>query len=445
VSAAIRWCLAAVLGALTALALSPVAPSAATGAEGATGAAGAGPTDGISVVARSLQSSPLYVDPDMAWMFPAAAEKQIRHALRASPVRAFVAAVPFDIDDSNADYVSYYLDQLYRATHRAGVYLAVGPDGFIYDAEYLVPRDVNLPISVESESATALQPAQIAANTPQRLLTLVHLIATATADPQQAVSPTPYYTPTPASSGSLTSGSSDTAAVVGAATLAFVFAGPLLALAGFGAAGTGRRLLAGRRGWGDNGDPGRPADHMPASPSTEWLRRHAIGELAELGRMIGAPADANPGWQRACDDYDAGKLALTSTSEGREQIDLVGAIVLARDGRLALRWRTAKPPPPCLVNPLHGRSVRVVSREAWREAEWTAPEWVAPHQVPMCARCARNIRRTRGAGPGTHLLRVEHHGKRLKYFGFTSVWRDRMFGAFGPGLPQAIRERLGVS
>lgn len=431
-----RWLrrgLAAVLGTLAMLAAQPLAASAAA----RTMPAAVSPGDGVGVVARSLLSSPLYVHPDMAWMFTPAAEEQIKRVLRASPVRVFVVAVPFDIDDDMSDYASYYLDQLYRRMHQAGVYLAVGPSGFISDAEYLVPRDINLPVSVEIESATTLEPAQIAASTPGRILTLLHLIATAPADPQQAVSPTPFYTPSESGGGSAGGNSPAITPVAVAGVLAFLFLGPLLALAGYGAARAGRGLVANQRGWGDAGAPGVPAGHMPASPSTEWLRRHASGELAALSRMIAAGSEVNPGWQRACDDYDAGMLALNSRAG---QIDLVGSIVLARDGRLALDRQTGQPPPPCLVNPLHGRSVRLAPERA-RDL----PGLAALHEVPMCVRCARDARRGRRARLGWRLLRVEHDGKRTGYLAFDSVWRDKMFGASGPGLPQAVREHLGVS
>lgn len=257
----------------------------------------------------------------MAWLFTPGDETKIERALRASPVRAYLAVVPLSTDDDDALAASYYLDQLYRRMHRPGVYLAVGPSGSIYDAEYLVPRDITLPASVEEESVFD-SPGPIASNAPGRILTVLHLIATAPADPQQAVSPTPLYTPGEFSDTGSSSGSPSAAGPIATAGIvSFLFGGPLLALAGFG------------------------------------LVRHARGELAALGRLIAAGNDMNPGWSRACDDYDAGMLVLTPTAE---PIDLAAAIVLARDGRLALAWETAAPPPLCLVNPLHGRSVSVL-------------------------------------------------------------------------------------
>jgi len=409
-----------------------------------SGPAGTSSGDGVDVAARALLASPLYVHPDMAWLFTAGAQTKIVRALRASPVRVFLAALPLNTDDDDALDAPYFLDQLYRRMHRPGVYLAVGPSGNIYDAEYLVPRDIMLPLSVEEESS--VDPGPIAANTPGRILSLLHLIATSPVDPQQAVSPTPLDTPSEPGTGGGSGGSGSPSAAAQIATagiVSFLFAGPLLALVGFGTVAGGRRFAADRRGWGDVGDPGRPAGRMPRSPSAGWLRRHARGELAALGRLIATGGDTNPGWQRGCDDYDAGMLVLTPEDE---QIDLVGAIVLARDGRLALAWQTATPPRPCLVNPLHGRGVSDLP------AENTLGRLLAGkagHEVPVCARCARVARRARRTGNpaavAARLLRVEHEGKRVPYFEFGSVWWDAWSGSSRRSLPQAIRERLGVS
>jgi hypothetical protein len=433
------------LGVIAALAVISAAQASAAPARPAlvrSGPAGTSSGDGVDVAARALLASPLYVHPDMAWLFTPGAQAKIVRALQASPVRVFLAALPLNTDD--ALDAPYFLDQLYRRMHRPGVYLAVDPGGNIYDAEYLVPRDIMLPLSVEEESS--FDPGPIAANTPGRILSLLHLIATSPADPQQAISPTPLDTPSEPGTGggSGDSGSPSAAAQIATAGIvSFLFAGPLLALAGFGIAAGGRRYTADRRGWGDAGDPGLPAGHMPRSPSAGWLRRHARGELAALGRLIAAGEDTNPGWQRACDGYDAGMLVLTPAAE---QVDLAGAIVLARDGRLALAWHTAAPPRPCLVNPLHGRGVSDLPAD---NAIGRLLAGKAGRKVPVCARCARVARQARRRGNqaavAARLLRVEHEGKRVPYFQFRNVWWDAWSGSSRRSLPQAIRERLGVS
>lgn len=431
--------LATTLGALGMLAFLPGAAAAHTPAPSVP----AGTVEGAAVVATALRTSPLYVDPDMAWLFTPSSKRQVKHALLTSPVRVFLVAAPFNIEGDNSDYADYFLDQVYRRTHRPGVYFAVGPSGLIYDVEYLVPRFISLPTAVEFADTLPVDPPQVVAgNMQKRIQTLLQAIAASPPDAEDASSPTPQYTPD-SSQPSGTGNSSDAGEIVVVAIAAFAFLGPPLALAGYGATGATRRFAAGRRGWGDAGDPGTPAAHIPASPSTEWLRRHARGELNALNGLIAAGSDTNPGWQRACDDYDAGMLVLNSDPG---QIDLAGAIVLARDGRLALAWRTAEPPAPCLVNPLHGRSVSTIPRDASRpEPVVELFRWAKLRQLPLCERCASAAGRARWPALLARRLLVEQGGTRRPYFEFDSVWRDGAFGASGTDLPQAVRERLGVS
>lgn len=420
------------------------------------------PPDGAAVAASALSSAPLYVDPDMAWMFTPKDEKRITAALRASPVPVFVVAAPFSTDEDSSDYASYFTGQLYGRTHRAGVYLTVGPSGDISDNEYRVPRSIDLPLEAELEPVSKLEPAQIAASVPGRVLELIAAAAKSPPDPKAAGLPQPQYSPGEFAGGRIADDnavasretqSTAAADLTGGGVAGLVLLGPLLALLGFAATGAGRRLVAARRGWGDADDPGIPVGRMPAAPSAGWLRRHARGELAELSRLIDAGSDANPGWERALDDYDAGKLVsgdVVGTGSGPDPVDLVGAIVLARDGRMALERQLAAPPPPCLVNPLHGRATTVLRRDVL-DAETALDNLlrrVPGGQVPVCDGCRRAASTRRYGGRGTlgaRVLRVPHHGQLMKYVDFGSVWRDRMFGASGPGLPQAVREHLGVS
>jgi hypothetical protein len=401
-----------------------------------TGSSTDGPLSQVPPVGRALTSSPLYVDPDMAWLFTPEQTSQLRQALRTAAVPVYILALPFNTDDDSGDYASYFVDHLYQQTHAKGVYLVLGPSGMITDIEYYVPRDIDLPVSVETGPDSDITSATIAANTAERLLELVRDIDQSPVDPSAAEPAQALYTPGEFSTpdASPITGSGGVSSFVVAGVLSLLFLGPLLAITVLGLARAGRGYRANLRGWGDSGDPGTPVGRMPRSPSDDWLKRHARGELLALERAMAGQSDVNPGWQRACDDYDSGMLALNSA---KEQIDLVGAIVLARDGRLALAWHTAEPPRPCLVNPLHGRSIRTLLAS-------TAAQPVHSQQIPVCARCARAARRglMNDAGVRARLLRVEHDGARTYYLNFDSVWRDK---AFGPDQPQAVREHLGVS
>jgi len=429
-------------------------------------------SDGIGVVAASLTpASPLYVDPDMAWIFTAAQVKQVTTALKAAPSRIYVIAVPFNTDEDSADYESYFLDQLYDRTHRDGTYLIFGPPGDIFDAEYQVPRDISLPMNTEFGPDSMTTPAQIAASTPGRLLSLIKLIDSSPADSQAAGMPIPEYSagefpsgqPLPDLPAVLSEPAASSTPIITGGIVGFVLLGPLLTLFCLGGIRAGRRGRARRRGWGDTyGDPGKPVERMPAAPHDEWLLRRAHGELAELGRMIAASHDGAAGWARGCDDYDAGMLAAAGeeAGAGAAPIDLAGAIVLARDGRMALKWGIDEPPPPCLVNPLHGTADTDVPPDLARRTPVLRDLHRARRgrPVPVCRRCAELAAEARlktnggitgGGVPGQRLrdrvLLVSHDGKRQWYDEFASVWRDQSFGAAGPGLPQAVREHLGVS
>ena len=429
-------------------------------------------SDGIGVVSASLtRASPLYVDPDMAWLFTPAQVKQLTAALTASPTPVYVVAVPLSLDEDYADYESYFLDQLHERTRRDGTYLIVGPAGSVFDAEYQVPRDISLPFATEDGPAAMTTPAQVAASTPGRLLSLVKLVEASPPDPQAAGTPIPEYSagqfprgqPLPLLPASLSGPASSSAPVITGGVLGFALIGPLLTLFGLGGIRAGRRGLANRRGWGDSyGDPGKPVEPMPAAPGDEWLLRHARGELAELARMIGASLDGAAGWARGSDDYAAGTLAAASQEAGAglAQIDLVGAIVLARDGRMALKWGFDQPPPPCLVNPLHGTADTEVSPDEVLRTPLLRDlrHMRQGHPVPLCRRCAELAAEARlkarggitsGGVPGQRLrdrvLRVTQGGIRQRYYEFASVWRNQSFGAAGPRLPQAVSKHFGAS
>ncbi|MCL2582195.1 MAG: hypothetical protein FWE35_07045 [Streptosporangiales bacterium] len=436
-----------VAGTLGIAGLLALAPASLTHSVMARPGAAAAPPDGIAAVARGLSSSPLYVDPDMRWMFTAAQEKRISAALRSSPVPVYVMAVPLSTDDDSPDYVGYSDDQLYHRTHRDGVYLTVGPEGDIYDAEYQVPRNIYLSVDTEQEPLSLLQPAQVASSVPGRMEKLISAVAAAPKDPQAAGVPSPQYSP-----GEFTGGrtaddshfdtggtaSNVTSDLTTGGVLGLVIGGPLLALLALAGAGSARRSAASRRGWGDDGDAGTPVGHMPAAPSAGWLRRHAEGELAELERLIDSGGETNPGWDRALDDYDAGRLAATGDAE---PIDLAGAIVLARDGRMALQQRLERPPAPCLVNPLHGRATEAVTAQALGLGAGAEHAFRQAGRITACDKC----RRATAGQRRERALKVRHNGTTMGYTDFDSVWRKRLFGATGPGLPQAVREHLHVS
>jgi hypothetical protein len=170
----------------------------------------------------------------------------------------------------------------------------------------------------------------------------------------------------------------------------------------------------------------------PAEPTERWLRRRSARQLRALADALQQPAaEDNPGHRRAADAYDA---ACLLSDRPQELLDLVASIVLARDGLMAIIGTTATPPPPCYLNPLHGRSRRTMP--------WVSASIWCPHRiVPACLRCA-----SRWAALDTQVLRSpDAAGRPLPYFQIQGYWARTGFGAFEPDLPQRVLERLKVN
>jgi len=168
----------------------------------------------------------------------------------------------------------------------------------------------------------------------------------------------------------------------------------------------------------------------PVQPSEHWLYRRGALQLAALATAL-QHAGVNRGAHRAADAYDAGKLL-----NGRRQdmLELVAAIVLARDGLRALAEQTPTPSPPCFVNPLHGPCYKVIDRSKFREFP---PQ--SHSEVPACAACARRH------DVGMRVLRLpDRDGQLLPYFRFWGFWTRTGFGAFEPDFPRRVLHHLGV-
>ena len=182
-------------------------------------------------------------------------------------------------------------------------------------------------------------------------------------------------------------------------------------------------------GWAKHAGVGRPVS-APVQPSARWLERCGARQLAALAAALQRPG-AGQGARRAADAYDAGQLL----NERRQDVlELVAAIVLARDGLRALACKTSTPSPPCFVNPLHGPGSKVIGRSRFREF---LPQ--SHSKMPACAACARRH------DVGMRVLRLpDSDGQLWPYFRFSGFWTRTGFGAFEPDFPRRVLEHLGV-
>jgi len=163
-------------------------------------------------------------------------------------------------------------------------------------------------------------------------------------------------------------------------------------------------------------------DHLDDS----WLHKVVQSEIAQLIAALSArQADPdNPGRDRALACYDAAALLA---DERNDRLDLLGAVVLAREGQTALAHRDPLPLPACQVHPLHGPAVRrPPPRRRLRPDK--------PHAV--CAGCGRcsTLERDKRA------LLVAG----VPYYRTTGFWSTVGFGALDPELPTRVLEYMHV-
>src|SRR5690606_16052229 len=152
------------------------------------------------------------------------------------------------------------------------------------------------------------------------------------------------------------------------------------------------------------------------------LRRQAAKDVARLREAL-VTTEAEQGRRYAVCAYDAAQILYDDAKDDEERaIDLVGAIVLARQGLLALLRDTDSPPVPCLVNPLHGES-------AARRRLTLIHDDALPHRAPLCASCAD--RQERFGVTEASLLRIPGPGGRRPHLAVPGVWRDTAWGARG--------------
>jgi hypothetical protein len=157
------------------------------------------------------------------------------------------------------------------------------------------------------------------------------------------------------------------------------------------------------------------------------LRKMARSQVAELGAALSPASDDpdNPGRDRALACYDAAALLA---AERNDRLDLLGAIVLAREGRTALTDRDPQPLPVCQVHPLHGPALRRPERR-----RRSRPPRKLPALCAGCKRCSGRERDQRALLAGD-----------VPYYRTSCFWARVGFGALDAELPARVLEYLGV-
>ncbi|MFB4314717.1 hypothetical protein [Actinomadura sp. 21ATH] len=393
--------LTALLALAAALAAAPaLAPAAAHAAA---------PPDRLDRVAAALAKDPLYVDMDLADGLGRADRSRIKAAIRrtsgALGLPVYVAVIPNGMESESYGRAETLMFGLRERIGRDGLYVLADTRAGLETEGFGVPRrrisDYDLlPRSVRDGTDRERPFADLAA----RVDRLLAIVESSPAGPPASPYPPPSVPPI---------GQEDVrppleAAFWGPLLTGLLVLGPLLTLLLYGA-----YLLAARA-------PRAFRSRASAKPSVRRLHAQAGKELAAFSQEL------LPDRSYSLRAYDAARILYDELGPRPDRgsadaaLDLVGVIVLVRQGRAALT--EDRPAPPCYVNPLHGPST------ARRKLG-------GRNRRPVCAGCANGQWKPR-------LLRVPdgrpHHD-------VPGRWERGGFGSRRPDIPSDVLESLGVT
>ncbi|MGH3242479.1 MAG: hypothetical protein ACRDNL_19035, partial [Spirillospora sp.] len=332
---------------------------------------------------------------------------------------------PSDSESQGRD--DAFLFALHDRSRRDGLYLMVDSYGRLESEAFRVPRDYDFS-SLDKDAPGAARPAggeRPFEGLAERIA--ARLDGYAAAPPASPTMPRLYSSPDPFGEENRLRPSEPE--VAGPLLTGLLLAGPISAVVLYGA---GLGVLALRRRGRSGPSTVERHPRAPRRPGMRWLRHHAAKELERLRALLGT-AEAERGRPYAVSAFDAAQILYDDAKDDEERaIDLVGAIVLARQGRLALVRNVAAPPVPCLVNPLHGEST---GRKYVPKLEGDGR---LPRPCPLCAAC--QVAERRGGLRGDDLMEI---GGR-PHTAIPGVWRDTAWGAKGKNFLPRVMRYLGV-
>lgn len=382
----------------------------------------------LDQIHRALQKDSVYIHPQLRSYFSETELSQIKKNIAASDQPVFVVAYPFRRNDEYAGKPADLLTRLHGAYPENGIYLAttteLAPDEYtsigIEGRQYGIPGEPDgdldsfrLPYVITKEDHPSLGSAfaratELVAAGPEAIDRAAEKVSdSSTADSRGMP---------PAEEGVSTG---TVALVIGALVVAVV------AIAGW------RMLRSHRKA---TVLPPAAVDRIRAARDRE-LESRARDDVLALGEAIDA-ADIEQGgdaaaWQIALDSYSAARGLLRDVADP-DVLDVVGAIVLAENGRLALdaarAGRPFTPPSRCFLNPLHGRAGQD------RRVEYAGRSM----SVPLCRECHDAVQRERSPD----ILDVERRGRPVHYFETDAEpWSSTGYGSLEPDLLSRLTRR----
>ena len=393
--------------------------------------------DRVDRVAAALGKSPLFDDPDVSGALDETERARVERAIdgteRRLGVPAYVVVIPNPTDSESQGRPEPFLFALQERSKRDGLYLMVDSRGYLESEAFRVPRGYRYStLDEENSGEGSWEPADherpfegLAERITQRL----HAYAAApSASPTM---PTLHSTPDPF--GEENTFSARDPEIQAPFLIGLLVAGPIAAPLLYWL-GLGVLALLGVRGASRDGLRNPKRNRSGPRPGMRRLRRKSAGELERLRRLL-ATADAERGRTYAVSAYDAAQILYDDAKDDENRaVDLVGAIVLAHQGCVALLQDTGSPPPPCGVNPLHGESTvrRHVPQVDGR----------LPRPCPLCAACGYLDKWKRLTD--ANLLMVPGPDGRRPHTAIPGVWRDEAWGATGTKFLPRVMRYLGV-
>ncbi|WP_143227174.1 hypothetical protein [Actinomadura mexicana] len=391
-------------------------------------------------VGAALAKDPLFVDPDVAQALGASDRARLRAALADTARRlgtpAYVVVIPNPSQSESQGRDDAFLFMLHDRSRRDGLYVMADPHGHLESEAFNVPREGPSPLDEDDEPGAA-SPADSERpfdGLAERIIR--RLDGHAAAPSASPTMPRSYSSPDPF--GQENTLRADEPEIKAPLLTGLLLAGPAGAAVLYW---LGLGVLALRRG-GRSRSPvrRRPGRHAQARtrPSMSWLRRHGAKDLERLRRLL-TTAGGEQGRAYAVSAYDAAQILYDDAKDDESKaIDLVGAIVLARQGRIALTRDVASPPSPCLVNPLHGGSV--VRRRVGKLEKGHGG--ALPRPCPLCADC-RDLDHRHGLDE-RRLLQIPGPDGHRPHTLVPGVWRDTAWGAHGKTFLPRVMRYLGV-
>ncbi|MFC0040912.1 hypothetical protein [Actinomadura rayongensis] len=376
-------------------------------------------------VGAALARDPVFVDPDLAPWIGAADRRRVRAATaaaaRALGTPVYVVVIPNPSDAESAGDDRAFLAELRDRTGRDGLYLIADTSGRVDAAGFRVPRDLSRDLETPSLDDPEPDFRRPFAGLADRLVRRLDRARNGAAVPPETT--TGIESP-PAFGHEDDLVPADGPEFRAPFLTGLLLAGPFGALVLYALWRIAAALVARRA---------RPRSAVrsggPVRPGARWLRRTARRDVAALRAALGADGGENRGLDFATGAYDAAQILLDDVADDRARaIDLVGVIVLARQGREALDRNVASPPPPCWINPLHGAS-----------AEHRRTDVGGRGRRALCGSCAKASTATLRS----RVLHVPGPAGAQPHHDVPGLWRDAAYGARTP-LSPLVLESLGV-